>query len=463
MLLVKINLMKLLNKQKIDYVLYHLNLFINLDELKSHFKFISHNEIGENTFFGAIIFPLSSKSLNRDSVFFVDNIPVLFPNSTKKRFYYFENNNLIFEHDILKSAFYLLSGYQEYESKQKDSLGRFPYNNSIQKYLGIVQKPIVNYYFEIIADAIEEFCSRNNIEFKRKKLFDNFGFMLTHDIDKVDTYNIYDFVYKFKQIFKLVKFNEPYKRVLKSNLKYIVNYLNIFSKRNPFWNFFYLQELEKKHKFKSVFYFLHKDILHSDSYYTFNENRIKNLINKLIVNGNEIGIHGTIKSSYDENAMLENINKLKEVSLQKIAGVRQHRLMFEMPKTICIHEKVGLKYDTTLGFAEHDGFRNSYCLPFKLYDFENDRMIDVWEMPLNVMDGTLFSYRKLNSEDAFNSVKKVINEVKKFNGIFTLLWHNSFFDNDLYPDITLFYENLLRYIRYENPQNVLGKDIVKLL
>ena len=48
-----------------------------------------------------------------------------------------------------------------------------------------------------------------------------------------------------------------------------------------------------------------------------------------------------------------------------VEGIRQHFLKYNNPLTPRIHEKAGLLYDATLGFAEQIGFRNSYAGPFQ--------------------------------------------------------------------------------------------------
>jgi hypothetical protein len=90
-------------------------------------------------------------------------------------------------------------------------------------------------------------------------------------------------------------------------------------------------------------------------------------------------------------------------------------------------------------------------------------MMDVWEIPLNTMEVTLFGYRKLSFKEANDSVIQLISEIKKFNGIFTLLWHNCFYDENKYKGIRYFYEQLIFNIRKEMPENVLGKELVVTL
>jgi len=451
---------KVLNRERIDYVLFHLFQNCQFDhKLNDCISFGNKEEGLQNP---QIVFPLSDTQFSIQKILTIDNIPVLFPVSNNETFFRFEDGNLYFEHDLLKSSFYLLSGYQEYNSSEKDILGRFPYKKSIQEQLGIIEKPVVNYYFEIILNAIEQFCNINQLSFKRTYFFENFGFLLTHDVDKIDKYNFSDAVFKLKQILKLSPTQVPYKRMFRANSKYLLRYFNPIYRKNDFWNFDELIEIEHALGIKSAWYFLENDSP-VDSYYQFDESRIQHLISNLEKNGHEVGIHGVVRSAYDVQAMKKGLIALNKYTRNKVVGGRQHRLMFHLPLTHLIHEQVGLKYDSTLGFAAHEGFRNSYCLPFKLYDFESERIIDVWEFPLIVMDGTLFSYRKLNNTEALVQVKKLLSEVLKFHGLFTLLWHNSFFDNDIYPDITIFYNQVLRYIVAQSPNVVLGKDLIKTI
>ncbi len=449
-----------LNKQQIDYVFYHLGFVFEItNDLKNRIRFNSKPENDKNY----ILFKLSKEKLDVKNVLKINDIPVLFPLGTSDKFYHFENNELIFDHDILKSAFYLLSGYQEWNSKDLDHYDRFPYENSIQKKLGIINKPVVNYYFEIIVNAISEFCNLNKIPFKRKKLSDKFIFLLSHDIDLIDNYNYYEVVSKLKQALGLSKPLYSKLKSIKIFLYYFIRWINPFNKENPYWSFNKLLMIEKGNGINATYFFLEKSHKHQDSYYTFNEPRIRKLIETLENNNAEIGLHGTIKSAESEGALKKTYENLQLVSNHKVEGVRQHTLKYKHPETLKIQEKVGIKYDTTLGFAAHEGFRNSYCLPFKLFDFNNNKIINIWEFPLIVMDGTLFGYRKLKFADATKSIGQLLNEVEKFNGVFTFLWHNSFFEEVIFPGITKFYEDTINQIMSRKPESITGRRLLNRL
>lgn len=446
-----------LSTQRINYVLDHLQQNVDISSLKDEFVFI--NDLAEiKQYKNKIIFLLSEKEFDINKVVYIKDIPILFPTQNNNNTIFSTyGTNIVFKHDLLKSAFYLLSGYQELKPEFKAKFNRFPYELSIQKKLGITVKPIVNYYFEFIKSGFEEYAKNKNLELKSRKKFNNFGFFLTHDIDKIDTYSIYDLIYYFKVLFGISKSKLKFKIKIKKATEYLFNYL--FTKKNPSWDFDFLRSIEEKYNFKSAFYFLPKDLKHQDSYYSFKEKRVRKLFERLKKEACEIGIHGTNRSATDIKHLKSNINELNKAAKVKVSGIRQHRLIFDINITPFLHQEAKLTYDTSLSFAEHEGFRNSYCHPFKLYNFKEEKSFDTWEIPLNVMDATLFEYRNLNMSEAFDAVKKVINEIAKFNGIFTLLWHNGYFDEITYPGIKDFYTNILKYIKEQKAESILGSNI----
>ncbi len=453
-----------LSINQIDYVLYHLNMTVDLnEEIKGKLVFIKSRSEVKN-YSNKIIFILSDKDISMENIKMINKIPVLFPNLEFRECCKQKGTNLVFFDDLIKSAFYLLSGYQEYKSKARDFLGRYPYEESIQAKLKIVNKPVVNYYFEIIFNGIKEFCLDQGIRFHKKDtIFPDFGFLLSHDVDRIDYYD-YNFLgYKVKELLGLVRRKYPWHITLKLFFKGIQQLFKFKNKENPYWDFNFLLNIEKDNGFKSTFFFLQKDQKHVDSYYNLDDSRIVRLIKDLSSKGSEIGLHGAVRTTTNKELMFDHYRKLAQIPDIKIRGIRQHRLNFELPLTSLIQKEVGLEYDTTLGFAAHEGFRNSYCLPFKLFDFKNDRIIHHWEFPLVVMDVTLFEYRKYSFEKADNVIKDLLFEIKKFHGIFTLLWHNGYFDEIGHPGIREFYINLLKEIKSQNAQSVSGAELLDRL
>lgn len=451
-----------LNQSQIEYILFHLNHSCTVSgELRERFVFNRGSRERKGT--GRIIFQMSDEALVFNNIIHEQGIPVLFPGPSKDKFYEKQGDNLVFHHDLLKASFYLLSGYQELQPEKLDSMGRYPYEGSIQKLLEIANKPLVNYYFDILIEGFDEFCRLHNIPFKRRAVFRNFAFFLTHDVDSVDTYTLYEAGYRVKQAMGMADRTYSWARTVRIAIRYLYQSLNVFGRKNPNWDFSSLRKAEEKYGFRSAFYFLPKDKIHVDAYYSFHEKRIRKLFQFLNDQQCELGIHGTVHSTTSCEALTGDIKELEKYISLPVRGIRQHRLMFDRNVTHNVHQKAGLLYDTSLGFAEQEGFRNSYCLPFRPYDHASGTIMDIWELPLTVMDVTLFNYRKLTFEGAMDAVIKLLDEINKFNGIFVLLWHNGQNDEFRLPGITKFYLDLLDTIADRNPENLLGPEIIKLI
>ncbi|MCP4312837.1 MAG: hypothetical protein GY790_16360, partial [Bacteroidetes bacterium] len=141
---------------QLEYVLDHIGHHADL-----------HDGLRQTLFYGvdqdpdkpSVCFPASEEELNLDNVIRIEDIPVLYPVAEDTNvFYGFNDKNLCFHHDLLKSIFHLLSGYEEVKNGTADQYGRFPYSESLQFKLGIIDKPVVNYYMEIILKGMGEFC-----------------------------------------------------------------------------------------------------------------------------------------------------------------------------------------------------------------------------------------------------------------------------------------------------------------
>lgn len=442
-----------------------------LDHLADHAQI--GQEILDCLYFGeeppeqsaSIYFPKNNSPLDLEKVIWMNEIPVLYPcPEAKDSFYTLSGKRLTFHHDLLKSAFHLLSGYEEVRNGSLDQYGRYPYKESLPYKLGITGKPVVNYYFEIILEAMEAFSKANNIPFERTPVLKRPVLMVSHDIDRTLGYGFFETGFRFKQLLGLSESTLSRKETFKDACISLLHFLNPFSTKDPYWTFETLMKWEEERKFRGTYYFLEKDGgRNENSRYHFHEKRFKKLFRDLSKRGHEVGIHGTLQSATNQDAMNSTVDKLRQASPEPVTGIRQHYLKFTPDSTGQIQQKAGLKYDASLGFAEHDGFRHSYCWPFRLFDFKEDRCLDHWEIPLTVMEGTHFYYRKLDLKSSRASVEALMEEVSKFNGVFSLLWHNHFFDEREIPGIVDHYTGILDLCKTKGMDGLTGRAIYKMM
>ncbi|MBN4051215.1 polysaccharide deacetylase family protein [bacterium AH-315-M05] len=370
-------------------------------------------------------------------------IPFLFASDDADEIVNLSEGGAVINYDIISSAFYFLSGWQEHKNEKRDKFGRFPFGESIQYREKIIELPVVNYYFDILKYAVEQ---ASDIKLNVKLWGDsNFVSFISHDIDKCQS------------AWKEGSYSELKRgRILSP---FVLMAKKLFG-NDDWFNFDKIIALEKKYGAKSTFYFLcerKKANLIPNADYDITGKKFQQVFDNILNNGSEIGIHGSIGTSNDPEKLKFEMSKIN----RDISGNRFHFLSYDVKHTPGVIERVGLKYDTTLGFAEHIGFRNSFCFPFFPYDIESDKPHEFLEIPLIVMDNTLDNpdYMNLSKHDALEKVQGLIREIKKFNGCFGLLWHNNFFSEYKYTGWGEVFEQILKYCSGEGAGFMTGKEI----
>ncbi len=340
------------------------------------------------------------------------------------------------EGDILISAFYFLSCWQEYICKKYDSMGRFPISESLLFKLELTQIPVVNYYFDILAKAIES-ISGMKVTINPKHS-DGLKVGVTHDIDHCKTGSIQDGYRQIKAGQWWNGINKIFRR---------------FYQEDIWFNFDQLLKIEDKLNITASYYFITTNISkngYPNADYDLTAPQMQQILTNIYNSGHDIGIHGSIGTGYDTEKLK---SEMKQFS-NSIIGGRFHYLMMRIPESFAVIENSGLCYDSSLGFAEQIGFRNGLCFPYHPYDFENEKPFSFFEFPFQMMDKTLIQpyYMGLNPEDAIESVKSLINEINKFSGYFIFIWHNNTITGFKYSEWKDVFIEILSYCKHLNSE-----------
>jgi hypothetical protein len=179
-----------------------------------------------------------------------------------------------------------------------------------------------------------------------------------------------------------------------------------------------------------------------DGYYEKSPGKLRNLVDNLIKQGHEVGFHASYASYLDKEKFMIEKTRMDKILGSDQYGGRQHYLCFSVPETWRLWEEARIKYDSTLGYADHEGFRCGTCYQFHPFDLENDREMELLEIPLIVMDGTLKQYRGFSPKECANRILFLAKRCQEVGGMFTLLWHNTSIFGEWYPWFDQ-YKNLL--------------------
>lgn len=373
-------------------------------------------------------------------------IPFLFAKDNSADIVTYEDNRARINYDIVASAFYFLSGWNELTEPEKDQFGRISYGNSIIKELNINNIPVVNYYFDILRETLEGVVNGNIF---RKDLWQDyeFGVALTHDIDTCQAAWLEG------------SFSELRKKRFHTIPKLIFS--RIFGK-DDWFNFEEILQTEKQFDATSSYYFLPergKVGNWKNADYRIDSKPIQQAISLLKDEGNEIGLHGSFGTHVDGKMLQSEKNRIYD---REIVGNRFHFLMFDPLKTVGVLELCNIKYDSSLGFAEQIGFRRGTCYPFYLFNFEKGEISPVIEIPLLVMDVTLSNrkYMGVSEKAALEQMIRLIDETRKFSGVFTVLWHNTHFSRYKYTGWKQVYQQILEYCKDNNGLLASGEVIL---
>jgi hypothetical protein len=148
----------------------------------------------------------------------------------------------------------------------------------------------------------------------------------------------------------------------------------------------------------------------------------KLLVNSLMARGHEVGLHGDFGTHDSLEKMNEAVRRFQGELGFKPVGVREHYLKFDWKETWGVLERAGFDYDTTVGMADRVGFKVGLATPFHPPG-EDYAPMRVLELPLTLMDTTLWGYLKEEEERGFDHVLEMMGKVEEAGGLFTLLWH----------------------------------------
>ncbi len=166
------------------------------------------------------------------------------------------------------------------------------------------------------------------------------------------------------------------------------------------------------------------------------------ILKLLAENGQELGLHYGFETRGDAVALTTELAEFTKLTGQASLGGRAHYLHLSNAADLATVAEVGLRYDSTLGFPDEPGFRLASGGPLRL------PKTGLWELPLVVMDGTLFGSddEAVDVEAVWERTKAYLDAARQAGSAITLLWHQRVF-GAAYPGWGEVYRLALDYAR----------------
>lgn len=311
--------------------------------------------------------------------------------------------------DIFASIFFMLTRWEEYVNKERDSHGRFPATASIAYKSNFLHRPVVNEYVEMLWNILKYM----GYEGERKKR--KFELVLTHDID----------IMRWRGNIGRAMAGDLLKR---GNLSKAFSRLSFFFKE-PVRTYDFLMDQSEKIGMKSHFYFMateDENLYDTPNYLNTEEFQV--LIKKIRSRGHIVGFHPGYTTFLDEEKWKIEKERLEDVIGDRVIVGRQHYLRMDISQTLRIWNNQKMEVDSTLGYADQVGFRCGTGDCFQVFDFLYRKELALRERPLVVMDGSLKVYQNISLPAAEEILNYYIQIGHKYKMTITFLFHNSSFD-----------------------------------
>ncbi|MCR4829633.1 MAG: polysaccharide deacetylase family protein [Bacteroidales bacterium] len=327
-----------------------------------------------------------------------------------------EGGTLHIHADLLSLPFILLSRYEEMICADRDSHGRFPYQRSLACRYQFVEIPIVDEYGLFLRQLLTDFIPSLLITPRQGRV------VPTHDVDLLFRFG--GFMQNLRTVVggDLIKAHNL-KRALRSwsecratlrnrcndPLVQAIEQLCIASKEAGLTSIFHFKALHNGEK---------------DATYDISQPELKHCFDIIKQQGMQRGLHGSYDSYDGGDTLRQEKEALEHACGQPIDCARQHFLRFDVHQSLAAWQTCGIRHDSTLGFAEREGFRCGTCHPYPLYDWQQQQESSIIEHPLIVMDGTLIEYRQMDPPTALAQIRRLHHQCMAVEGDMVILWHN---------------------------------------
>jgi hypothetical protein len=323
--------------------------------------------------------------------------------------------------DLLGTAFFFLTRYEEVAAPALDGHGRHRADGTLAGRGGWLGRPVVNEIAEVLWASIERQWP-GVVRVQRK-----FRLLVSHDVDHPRCIS-------GRSGPRLVA--GAARALVRQGWQAAARRLDGWSrvrrggaKADPCWTFDWLMTESERRGVRSAFYFIPGGGKGAE--YRLGDREIADLMAGIAARGHEAGFHPSYDAADQPQLFNKELSSLRDAC--EAAGLptthlggRHHYLRWRADRSWAQWHAAGLEYDSSVGFASAPGFRAGICSEYSTFDLARGMAMPFRERPLVVMDVSLLDkiYLGLSHGEAVDRAVGLARTCRRYQGDFVLLWHN---------------------------------------
>ncbi|MCK5125800.1 MAG: hypothetical protein KAR42_06055 [candidate division Zixibacteria bacterium] len=355
------------------------------------------------------------------------------PNENTPVWYLHKSGAIIPAWNLFGNIFNLLAFTEELSSDKRDIHDRFIGSYSPRTGKNLLEVPAFNEAAALIVDAVRGLSGTGPV-YNLEGLLKPPVVVLSHDCDILAGNDFWTQAVRAYRIFEpLFKGRLPQVK----NLWWIIkNYLS--PRKYYFDEALGMITLERQFGFHSIFYLL------NGTYGRFgarsNNKTIADLI-KQIPEEWEIGIHFNYDTYLNCDALTAQKKQLSLMTNRPLTAGRAHYLHMNTTESFEQWQELGVIVDESAGYPDFIGYRCGIGGIFQLYDTSANTGMNIFEIPLVIMEDILLSQYP---DSSVNHFEQLLQHMKQIGGALSLVIHPGMLRNPEHPQCRDFYYNFLR-------------------
>jgi hypothetical protein len=221
----------------------------------------------------------------------------------------------------------------------------------------------------------------------------------------------------------------------------------IHEKKDPYQVFDYIMENIKKNNIETRFFFPVGDYSKYDKNPSWKNDEYRELITSVAAEYS-IGLHPSYYAGADYSLLESELLRLKTIVSKEIISSRFHFLRLSVPVSYMNLFRASITEDYSMGYADEPGFRSGIARPYPFYNVREESQVNLKIIPFQVMDVTLYNYKKLDPSQSLEIILKLIGETRAAGGLFASIWHNtSLLESSEWKEWRTVFETMLNNLR----------------